>query len=128
MARKKTSAGESVGQGWRDKLHLIEFSFEDELDVKEWVTSMKPEASLLLEELVDSGWSVRISPPKSGDDYWCTATAKSIGEGLDGHSFSVKYPDFETAIILCGYAIQCMVIPGKFTVDAPRSSRAWLTD
>lgn len=126
MANKSRFKGGKSADSWKDRLHTVDFSYEDELAVKRWLDEKKPEPYVLLEELLDNGWSVRISPPISGDDYWCTATAKSVEKSIDGHSFSVKYPDMRTSVLLCGYVILVMLPTSELDSMIEPRSREWL--
>lgn len=126
MSNKKDSSKQFGSEKWQDKLHLVEFSFEDEEQIHRWYEREKPDTWPIFSEMLDSGWSVRVSPPKQGDDYWCTATAKSVEKSLDGHSFSIRYPDMETAVILCGYVVLVMIPDNQLDQLVQPKSRAWL--
>lgn len=127
MPRKPSKPRRTGGESWKDNLHTVDFSLEEEMDIQAWESKTKPSPWFLLQELVDDGWSIRITPPKNGDDYWCTGTAKSVEKSLDGHSFSVRYPDMETTIILLGYVIKVQLEDGQLDQIITPKSRDWLS-
>lgn len=114
------------GSSWKDKVHRVDFSPNEEHEIAEWYHSLTIEWYTIVEQLVDSGWAVKITPPSSNDNYWVTASCKVRKHHYDGHSFSVVYPDFATAIILIYYVITIMVETQGREFGSAGGSRAWL--
>lgn len=114
------------GSEWKERLHRVDFSLEDELAAQEWATANKPAWDTCLEELVDNAWSVRVSPPTSGDDYWVSATCKDEKADYGGHTFSVVYPDYQTGTILLFWYITSQLEPGLGGDFSAGKTRAWL--
>lgn len=127
MARKKTKSPASSANGdWRDKVHFVDFSIEDEASIKEWYDANSPVWFTCLEQLFDDQWAIKVSPPKGGDDWFITGQFRGSGEAYDGHSFTVRYPDMETGVVLLFYVITAMLEEGQFDQVLDNKSRAWL--
>jgi len=127
MARNpKKSDGNNTDIDWRSKVHFVEFSFEEENDIKVWRDATSPDWVTCLEQLFDDGWSVKVSPPGQGDDWFVTGQYRPTGEVYSGHSFTVKYPDLEASVMLLFYVITAMLADGKMDGLLHTKNRAWL--
>jgi hypothetical protein len=127
MVRSKGSKPGKDGAGsWKDRLHVVDFSYEDELIIADWYESSKPEPYTCLEELLDGDWSIRVTPPSNGNDFWCSATYKGEGRAYSGHTYTVKYPDCGTVIILVYYVVYTMLEDGRLNASMSVRSKAWL--
>lgn len=127
MARKKNIAHQTNNnEGWKKKVHTLYFSMEEEFEIQAWYGTSELSWHLALEELVSDDLSVRINPPSTGDDYWASATFKSKEDTYHGHTFSVKYPDMEIAVLILYWAITVYVEEGRFQLEEETGSRDWL--
>lgn len=112
--------------GWQDRMHNIDFSYSDEVEAQGWYDAVKPLWSACVEELVEDGWSVRITPPTQGDDYWVSCTGKSVENRYLDHSYIVRYPDLETAVVLMYYVITKWGEDGRLPGATDNSKGGWL--
>lgn len=127
MARKKPQRSPGLdGTDWRSKIHFVDFSVDDEIAIKEWYDANVPVWNTCLEQLFDDGWAVKISPPKNGDDWFVSGSFRGQGENYDGHTFTVRYPDMETGVILLFYVVTAMLRDGQMDQVLDSKSRAWL--
>ena len=128
MPRQKKSRSGSLSESksWKDLVHFVEFSLDDELKIKDWYDANGPVWDTCLEQLFDEGWAVKISPPKNGDDWFVTSQFRGSGEAYDGHSFTVRYPDMETGVILIYWVITAMLKDGQMDQVLDTKPRAWL--
>lgn len=127
MAKRKSGSRRDGGQeGWQDRMHNIDFSYADELEVQAWYDTASPVWHLCLEELVSEGWSVRITPPVTGDDYWVTGTGKATDVVYLEHSYIIRYPDFEMAILLLYYVVSKWGEEGRLPVGRGEAKGGWL--
>ena len=127
MARqKKASSSVTTKSDWRDKVHFVEFSYEEETEIQEWYSDKSPNWADCLAEMLDSQWAVKISPPKGGDDWFVTGQFRGSGEAWDGHSFTIRYPDCETATVILYYYVKVILIRSGFDEALRSASRAWL--
>lgn len=127
MARKKLDPKGTVKEvDWRDKIHFVEFSYEEEIEIQGWYSDKSPVWTDCLAEMLDSQWAVKISPPKDGDDWFVTGQFRGSGEAWDGHSFTVRYPDCETATVILYYYIKVILIRSGFDKPQWGKGRAWL--
>lgn len=115
-----------MASDWRDKFHNIQFSFDDEVVIQEWYATNKPNYVTCLEELLDNGWSVKITPPSRGDAYWCSVTCKDAKSPYHEHTFSVKYPDLSAAVVLAFYVVEVMLERGEFSTLVQSNGNRWL--
>lgn len=114
------------GTSWKDRIHRVDFSVNEEFEITEWYHGLTVEWYEIIEELVDSGWAVKVTPPSGNDNYWVTASCKVKKHSYDGHSFTVAYPDFATAIILIYYVVTIMLDQQGREFGSVGGSRAWL--
>jgi hypothetical protein len=126
VARKKRGSDSKENFDWRDKIHFVEFSLEEEIDIKEWYDSNSPVWVSCLEQLFDDEWAVKVSPPKGGDDWYVSGQFRGQGKNYDGHTFTVRYPDMEQAVILLFYVLTAMLEDGKMDQVLDSKARAWL--
>lgn len=115
-----------MANNWQDKVHTVYFSAMEEDTVRLWVGENKPNWVTCLEELVDDGWSVKVTPPGKGDDYWCTITCKDSKSPFNGHSFSTRYPDLALSVILAYYVANVMIERGELDQFARSNGKNWL--
>lgn len=111
---------------WRDKLHTVSLSVGEEMEVAAWFKDNTMIAWVCLEELLDNSWSVRITPPGSGDDYWASATCRQSKSDVEGHTFSVRYPDVEGVMFLLYYVVTVMLERGDHDIFSEISSKDWM--
>ena len=127
MTRKKKTVLPAVtNSDWRDKIHFVEFSYDEEVEIQEWYSDKSPNWTDCLAEMLDSQWAVKISPPKGGDDWFITGQFRGSGEDWDGHSFTVRYPDCETAAVILYYYVTIILIRSGFDEAQRGKGRAWL--
>lgn len=127
MARQKKN-GQPVTQepDWRTKIHFVEFSYEEEVEIQEWYSDKSPNWTDCLAEMLDSQWAVKISPPKGGDDWFVTGQFRGSGEPWDNHSFTIRYPDCETATVILYYYVTVILIRSGLAESQWGKGRAWL--
>jgi len=89
-------------------MHFLSFSHNDEVEINTWLKSQKPQWAPCLEEIVDNGWSLKVTPPGSRDDYTVSITCKDTASDAHDHSFILTYPDFDGAILLAYYVSTVM--------------------
>lgn len=121
MARKSknTIVFENGGKGdWRDRVHHISLTRNDENEAAEWWNLQTKDWGTLFEELLDSYWAIKISPPARTDDYWVSLSRRRDGDQWDGHTFIVRYPGFEGAIVLAYYVVQTFISEGRIQTDS----------
>lgn len=126
MARNSRKAVSKAGDLWKEKVHYVEFSVEDEVSCQDWAKSQRPGWADCLDEMLDSEWAVKITPPKDEGDWFVTGQKKSSSDELDGHSFTVKYPDKAGAVVLLYWVITSMLKDGRLDQVIKSKSRAWL--
>lgn len=127
MARNSKSKNvEEDKSDWRTRLHNVELSFEEELTIQEWYAATEPKFSLCIEELVSEGWSIRISPPTTGSDFWCSGTYKIDDEDYKGHTWSIRYPDLETSVFLLYWYINNVISETGLGGSKESGGRNWL--
>lgn len=129
MAKKRGSNGSNGSRdadGWRGKIHFVDFSRRQEDEVKLWYSTVDGNVSLALSKLLDSGWGIKLTPPSSGDLFWCSVTCKIEGNPLEGHTLTVRYPDMEGCFWLAYYVVFVMLERGELSDLAPDTARKWL--
>lgn len=100
---KKPQLQGSNDGSWRDRTHRVDFSLADEFEIQQWYEGGSHDARDCLWELVDSGWSVKVTPPQSNDDYWVSLGDRRSASETKGHTFTIRYPDMDLAIIIAYY-------------------------
>jgi hypothetical protein len=105
MSKKPASKSDRSDVSWQDRLHTIAFSYSEEGEIAAWYATQDRTPFMCFEELVDSGWSVKVTPPGSGDDYWVSVTGKHTGSEYDGQTYTVRYPGLNEAMLLAYYVI-----------------------
>ncbi len=116
----------SGNSSWRDKLHTVNLSRDEEKEVAIWYADQDRDAWTCVEEMIDDFWSVRITPPGGGDDFWASASCRDSKSELDGHTFSVHYPDVDTVVILLYYVVNVMLKRGDHDIFTEISPKDWL--
>jgi hypothetical protein len=111
---------------WQDRMHNLDFSYADEKEAGDWYQAVRPIWSSCIEELVEDGWSIRITPPGSGDDYWITATGKSTEEKYVDQSYIVRYPSLENGVCLMYFALTKWGDDGRLPAGQKGSKTDWL--
>lgn len=115
-----------AGKSWRDNLHWLNFSYDDEIEIRKWVNNTSPDWSSCLAELVDSEWSVRITPPTRGDDYTVSCTYKGKRAELKDQTYIASYPDFEGSVLIAYWAITILLEDRGALKTNELTTRAWL--
>lgn len=127
MPRKSSRSSEvKSNEDWRTKIHFVDFSVEEEDTIKLWYEANSPQWQDCFEQMVDSGWAVKISPPAKGDDWYATAQCRDDKVAYSGHSFTVRYPDYTMAIVLLFYVTDAMLPNGHLDLVIEPKGRAWL--
>ncbi len=111
---------------WRDRLHTVNISRDEEVEIIAWYEKKEPDPWTCIEELIDNLWSVRVTPPGSGDDFWASASCRDSKSSLDGHTFSVHYPDAAVVVALLFYVITVMLERGDHDIMADISAKDWI--
>lgn len=127
MSRNVARRGASSSKGtWKDRIHTVFFSYQEEDEIKEWFTRSNVTWHVCLSELIDDGYSVKVSPPASGDDYWVSVTLKKDMGTWTGHTFSIRYPDFEQSVIIMYWFCKCYLVEGRYQMNGDTTSRSFL--
>lgn len=129
MAKGKSRRSEPAeATGWRSRVHFVGFSYDEEREISEWVSHYKPSWTDCFTELLEGSWAVKVSPADDSDDYWASITSKRKGERYSGHTFTIRYPDYEWAIVLAYFVAFRMVLEGRMDLVTVSKSRAWLSE
>lgn len=127
MSKKPGSKGRKPnGSSWKDRLHLIDFSRDEEDEIKEWYSKNTVPWQTMYEELLDSGCSVKATPPSRQDDYWVSITVKDSGSDWYEHTFTIRYPDFISAMTIAYYFFTVHLVEGRYQTERGGGSRDWL--
>lgn len=111
---------------WRDKLHTVNLSFEEEMQIAAWYAKNEPDPWTCIEELTDDLWSIRVTPPGSGDDFWASASCRDSKSEFEGHTFSVHYPDAAAAVALLYYVVTVKLKRGDHDLLEEMGTKDWM--
>lgn len=85
---------------WTDRFHRIDLDTRLRNELADWSSGAPKPIEIGLWELLDSGFSVKVTPPGAQPDYYCTATDRRPGSDTLDHTFSVSYATGEGALLV----------------------------
>lgn len=125
----KKSAGSARGakvDGWKDRIHWVALTYGEEVDVKEWYGKTVYGWSTALQELVDDGWSVKITPDEDLVSYYCSVTCKVPKLPHTGHTWTFRYRDYEVGIMVVFWYLKVRWEGEPMIVPTSNAEEDWL--
>ena len=123
---KRSNGSNNGDDGWRDKIHSVDLSRNDEAEIVSWLLESTPQWQSKFAEILDSGYALKISPPGKGNDYWFSATCRVEKDPWYGHTFTVKYPDLEMGLLYITFVLQVWLERGQLDQYLGNEDEDWI--
>ena len=117
----------SSNTDWKDRYHVINLSPRDEKDCIDWVIATKPNWTSCVEQMVEDGWSVKITPPNNNSNYVVSFTGKCVDTEYDDNTYSVYYPDLEGCVLVAFYVAEVWRENGRLPSAGVKKTEGFLS-
>lgn len=127
MPRRKKTVPENAND-WRDKMHYINLSYNDELEVKEWLIAQKAEPSSMLDELLDDLWSVKLTNRQDGRGVTTSVTCRDPESELLDHTYIMTYPSYKVGLMVSYWLVRVRLSDERASADLSTSVSSTFDD
>jgi hypothetical protein len=93
-------------QDWKDKIHYVNLSYQQELEIKEWLSQRKGQPIDYLDEIIDDRWAIKFTNRKDGRGITTSVTCNDDDHELAGHTWTMTYGSFKVGILIAYWLVR----------------------
>jgi len=102
---------------WRDRMHYVNLSYNEELEIREWLSGREGNQLDYLDEMIEDGWGVKMTPRKDGRGITTSVTCNDSDHALDGHTYMLTYGSVRVGIMVAYWLVREFLADEKATPD-----------